>query len=192
MENEKKNYTVWVGGVEVNDEMLTKEEAEKLAQKYIADGYDDVQVENVEDGGDDGDAEIIRRLESFISYCLSQDKGDATFNELYGFYVSHFNKVCYRGEIATKLAQELVEASKETKNDFLDEFDIYVYDNAVRVCDACGKFITEGYYLAGEYACSDECAIKLYNLPEEEARKQLEEDLSWAEEADGECYWTEW
>ena len=40
-------HTVWVGGVEVNDYLLTKSEAEKLAKQYKADGYDDVEIEAV-------------------------------------------------------------------------------------------------------------------------------------------------
>lgn len=58
----------------------------------------------------------------------------------------------------------------------------------VRRCDHCGKPMKEGYYLGGEYACSDECCLALYNGDE----KQMKEDLSHAEEEDGECYWTEW
>ena len=41
------NYSVWVGGVEVNDNYLTKDQAEWLARCFIADGYDDVQIEKV-------------------------------------------------------------------------------------------------------------------------------------------------
>ena len=44
-----KNWTVWVGGIEVNDYYLTKEEADDLADEYRADGYDDVVVEQVTD-----------------------------------------------------------------------------------------------------------------------------------------------
>lgn len=44
-----EKWTVWVGGIEVNDYYLTKEEAEDLAQEYEADGYDDVQIELVTD-----------------------------------------------------------------------------------------------------------------------------------------------
>ena len=40
-------YTVWVGGGEVNNYLMTKENAEKLAQEYIDDGYDEVQIEEV-------------------------------------------------------------------------------------------------------------------------------------------------
>lgn len=61
-------------------------------------------------------------------------------------------------------------------------------DENVRRCDHCGKPMKEGYYLGGEYACCDECALALYNGDKE----QMEEDLSHAEEEDGECYWTEW
>lgn len=42
----KKTWTVWVGGGEVNDHYLSKAEAEVLRDKYIADGYDDVVMED--------------------------------------------------------------------------------------------------------------------------------------------------
>lgn len=44
-----EKWSVWVGGIEVNDYYLTKEEAKRLARWYIADGYDDVKVERVLD-----------------------------------------------------------------------------------------------------------------------------------------------
>ncbi len=40
-------YTVWAGGVEVNDNYLTKEQAKSLAQEYIVQGYDDVLIEQI-------------------------------------------------------------------------------------------------------------------------------------------------
>jgi hypothetical protein len=45
MKNNK--YTVWVGGTEVNDNYLTKQQAENLAFEYEQDGYDDVIVEQI-------------------------------------------------------------------------------------------------------------------------------------------------
>lgn len=42
-----KKYTVWVGGVEVNDYLLTKENADKLAEQYKNDSYDDVVIEEI-------------------------------------------------------------------------------------------------------------------------------------------------
>ena len=45
MKNNK--YTVWVGGTEVNDYYLTKQQAENLAFEYEQQGYDDVFVEQI-------------------------------------------------------------------------------------------------------------------------------------------------
>jgi len=42
-------YTVYVGGDEVNDYYLTKEKAKDLAEEYIDDGYDDVVIQLVEE-----------------------------------------------------------------------------------------------------------------------------------------------
>lgn len=43
-----KKYSVWVGGSEVNDYYLTKEQAEYLAEEYKEDGYDDVVIEEID------------------------------------------------------------------------------------------------------------------------------------------------
>ncbi len=45
MPDNKKEYTVWVGGVEVNDYYLTLERASELADEWREDGYDDVVIE---------------------------------------------------------------------------------------------------------------------------------------------------
>lgn len=42
-----KEYTVWVGGTEVNNYYLTKKEAENLAFEYEDDGYDDIIIEKI-------------------------------------------------------------------------------------------------------------------------------------------------
>lgn len=139
--------------------------------------------------------QIKDRLVSFINYALEQDKSDGTYHAFYGFYVSNFNKVCDKSDLAGRLSEELMQSSKDVKNDFMNEFDVYGFDGcSVRVCDHCGKFITEGYYLAGEYACSEECAIALYtNNTYEERKQQFESDLQFDEDnCTGECYWTEW
>lgn len=57
-----------------------------------------------------------------------------------------------------------------------------------RICSHCGKVMLEGYYLAGEYACSDECAIALYNGD----KQAFEADIANADDDDAEVYWTEW
>ena len=38
-------FSVWVGGVEVNDNLLTLDEAQRIARNWIDDGYDDVQLD---------------------------------------------------------------------------------------------------------------------------------------------------
>lgn len=45
-------------------------------------------------------------------------------------------------------------------------------EKEIRRCDHCGKPMKEGYYLAGEYACSDECCLALYDGDE----AQMKED----------------
>ncbi len=43
------NWTVWVGGVEVNDYLLSKEDAEWLAEIYKNNSYADVVIEEIKD-----------------------------------------------------------------------------------------------------------------------------------------------
>lgn len=43
----EKLFTVWVGGVEVNNYYLTLEQAKELAKEYELDGYDDLQIEEI-------------------------------------------------------------------------------------------------------------------------------------------------
>lgn len=40
-------WAVWVGGIEVNDYLLTKDQAERVANFYREDGHDDVAIEEV-------------------------------------------------------------------------------------------------------------------------------------------------
>jgi len=61
-------------------------------------------------------------------------------------------------------------------------------DDHIRRCVICGKPMKEGYYLGGEYACSDDCTLALYNGDE----KQMYIDLHHADEDGGECYWIAW
>jgi len=49
MANKERAYSVWVGGTEVNDHLLTLKSAEIMAQKWVDDGYDDVYVERYEE-----------------------------------------------------------------------------------------------------------------------------------------------
>jgi len=44
-ENIMQNYTVWVGGIEVNDHYLNLSDAKELAEKYRLQGYRDIAIE---------------------------------------------------------------------------------------------------------------------------------------------------
>jgi hypothetical protein len=52
-----QNYTVWVGGSEVNDEYLSQQDAVALAQHWRAQGYNDVAVELVDTVGNNTNAQ---------------------------------------------------------------------------------------------------------------------------------------
>jgi hypothetical protein len=43
------NWTVWVGGSEINSYLLTHEQANYLAGYWIGKGYDDVVIERIQD-----------------------------------------------------------------------------------------------------------------------------------------------
>jgi len=43
----KNRYTVWVGGIEVNDLLLSRKDAQAIAEIYSDDGYDDVVIERL-------------------------------------------------------------------------------------------------------------------------------------------------
>ncbi len=38
-------FSVWVGGVEVNDNLLTLDEAQRIAKNWLDEGYDDVKLD---------------------------------------------------------------------------------------------------------------------------------------------------
>jgi len=65
----QEKYTVWVGGGEVNDHALTKEEAETLANEYKEKGYDDVVIEQFGKGGkiaSKGFFDVLNETRSFV------------------------------------------------------------------------------------------------------------------------------
>lgn len=87
----------------------------------------------------------------------------------------------YLNEFCNYWRNVMQDISTKLKTDDFSE------DN-IRTCDVCGLPMSEGYYLAGEYACDEECCLKVYDGD----KTQMEEDLSHAEEDFCETYWTEW
>lgn len=62
-----------------------------------------------------------------------------------------------------------------------------------RICDVCGKWHTEGYWIDEiHYACSDNCAISLYSGNEDEFRADLALLDNPDTADDAYTYWTEW
>ena len=56
-------YTVWVGGTEVNDNWLSYEEAKHLHDKYKAQGYDDVQLDaRLKEGSFWGRNDMVKKM----------------------------------------------------------------------------------------------------------------------------------
>ena len=60
-----KMYSVWVGGGEVNDYYIDRDEAERIAERWRDRGYDDVVVDEIDLGDDDepDEKEIAETLE---------------------------------------------------------------------------------------------------------------------------------
>ena len=63
-----------------------------------------------------------------------------------------------------------------------------------RICSVCGKEHDEGYYLNGDYACSDECRNQYY-IDHHGAKDAADAErmyLNDCEEDNTEFYWTQW
>lgn len=93
-------------------------------------------------------------------------------------------------------------AVKHAYFNLADGVDTCWLDEGLRICDKCGKFMTEGYILGEfEYYCSDECAIQSYidevynadspdgKITHEQAETMLHYDL---ESNPDDNFWTEW
>lgn len=144
--------------------------------------------------------EIEKVLRTKIEERLSQS--DESYYALYGFYLKKFfMNVGSDNELVVGLAKRLVDSDKETKRLFVETFFEDDSEFPLRICDTCGNWMIEGYYLAGEYACCDECAIQNYmdtsiyhpSPSREEAERLFMQDLELDEKnCLGEVYWTDW
>lgn len=94
------------------------------------------------------------------------------------------------GEIYRKLVLgEIDQLDIEDRFEFLEDYGI----ETLSVCENCGKMIHEGYNLACEYACCDECAIALYRDKDGNVYPNAEELFNRdIEEYSDLCYWTVW
>lgn len=117
--------------------------------------------------------EFTVRLNDFQKNLFDKNR-DAFIEMLSDVYKEDLRGVRYR---------ESDGSAKHTLSDAIGEC-----CDGVRLCSHCGNLMLSGYYMDGEYACSDECCLALYNGDEEAMR----EDLSHAFEDEWECYYTEW
>jgi hypothetical protein len=44
-----ETWTVWVGGVETNDYLVTLDRAREIAEYWLSQGYDDTHISNYDD-----------------------------------------------------------------------------------------------------------------------------------------------
>lgn len=123
-----------------------------------------------------------------------QDEDVDIYNEdaVYGMATHLFAKSCGKIEsIFTWLKDDDSTGEQCWYDKFHDEVvSLYcsMLKGEVRCCDYCGKPMKEGYYLFGEYACSDECCLALFNGD----KKQMDESLSDDSGDNDTYYWTEW
>ena len=123
-----------------------------------------------------------------------QDENVDIYNEdaVYGMATHLFAKSCGKIEsIFTWLKDDDSTGEQCWYDKFHDEVvSLYcsMLKGEVRCCDYCGKPMKEGYYLFGEYACSDECCLALFNGDKE----QMDESLSDDSGDNDTYYWTEW
>lgn len=123
-----------------------------------------------------------------------QDEDVDIYNEddVYGVATHLFAKSCGKIEsIFTWLKDDDSTGEQCWYDEFHDEVvSLYcsMLKGEVRCCDYCGKPMKEGYYLFGEYACSDECCLALFNGDKE----QMDESLSDDSGDNDTYYWTEW
>ena len=118
-----------------------------------------------------------RQYHTFLLNCA--EKG------IYRIYVRHEDTECDIEDEGHYSANGL-----EITNGFVIATSV---DEWGRICDVCGKWHTEGYWVCeNDYACSEECAISLYNGNEDAFREDLALLDNPETADDAYTYWTEW
>lgn len=119
----EKRFTVWVGGLEVNDHYLTQQEAEDLKAKYVEKGHNDVVIESMKGSikasdfiewyfSDESD---YRDLGSDVAFNLKQ-------NGYYNMTIKRFFDACgYIPEHICELFEEVEEDMSPDDLIFIDD-----------------------------------------------------------------------
>ena len=119
-----EKWTVWVGGVEVNDCYLTKDQAERLARCYIADGYDDVKIERVLDWVLLSGPPRLRHItgqDNYYSYLCDVNKRNDMPTILETRFMEQMPKLMHQllDELSA-LRKEVTELKEQLKKDWYD------------------------------------------------------------------------
>lgn len=118
------------------------------------------------------------KITKFLQNAIQSDMDILIF---LGFALQYLGISATPENVAEVIASNIEGAGMDAKRTFMNLFE----DTPFRLCDHCGKFFEKGYILVTEYACSDECAVALYDGNEEALRADL------AEEGD-EIYYSDW
>lgn len=152
--------------------------------------------------------EIREEIEKVLRSHIERKMSESELNE-YAFHGFLLKRLYYHvadgKECAIELAKRLVEnANVAVMRDFVETFFGDDDEFSLKICDTCGNWMLEGYYLAGEYACCEECAILNYmnesynhssngKVSREKATELFHRDLDLDEKnCLGEVYYTDW
>jgi len=78
MTDQGEKYTVWVGGTEIVDNYVPKEQADFIANEFELNGYDDVLVEQIGKRSTRRYCETmkhIRKIMADLKYKMEKDNG---------------------------------------------------------------------------------------------------------------------
>lgn len=129
--------------------------------------------------------EIMNEIQKRLMRCIGTE-GGAKYSRALGLAL-HNGANLQEMTDAFHLALWFEGAPKNVKQQFLDEFN--EKEDNLRVCSKCGCFMYEGYILGDEYACSDECAVALYDGDEPRLRADIEKSMNGGPD---DFFWTEW
>lgn len=147
--------------------------------------------------------EIREYLRKAIERKMSES--DEAYYALYGFLLKKFfYNVGSDSELVEQLVNRLVNANIAVCRTFVETFFEDDDDFNLKLCDTCGEWMLEGYYLAGDYACCEDCAIQNYmnssynhsddgKVTREKAEELFRKDLDLDEQYNlGQVYYTDW
>ncbi len=121
---------------------------------------------------------LIKKRDKVVSRLFKKDyMKTEDFNHIYDCIILALDDDFGRDEEAQKEAAcviftRLLTGSAEEKQDIIDEYEL----ECCRVCEVCGKLITEGWSLDATNVCSDECAAKFFGESVEQFQYRMSDE----------------